>query len=51
MAGNGFSAFLLWRMSLGGESPTAVMQNANQPNQGQHLAFDTSSVNPEMLFL
>lgn len=48
MAGNGF---LLWRMLLGGESPTAVMQNANQPYQGQHLAFDAHSVSPEVLFL
>lgn len=38
--GNGSDAFLLWRILLGGEYPTAVMQNANQPYQGQDLAFD-----------
>lgn len=39
--GNGSDAFLLWRILLRGESPTAVMQNANRPYQGQDLAFDT----------
>lgn len=52
--GNGSDAFSSWRILLGGESPTAVMQNANQCYQGQDLAFDKIwliHVSPEVRFL